>query len=112
MRKEAEDQPSPRQKAAAYQRIGIKVTVRRVRIKPDEKREEYVRRLEKVIRFCEGVVNNPSAAEIIQLMALDVIIRAIRMGYTIVKDVDVENLERYTEEIKAQLKESFGPNRS
>ena len=95
---------SPHEEGEAPIRIRVKVTLRRVRIEPAEKREEYIARLEKAIKFCENVLNNPGAVEEIQLEALDVIIRAIRMSYTIVKDVDVENLERLTDEVKTQLK--------
>ena len=75
------DEPAgpPRGEAETPIRIRVKVTLRRVRIEPAEKREEYIARLEKAIKFCENVLNNPGAVEEIQLEALDVIIRAIRM---------------------------------
>lgn len=99
-----------RGEAEAPIRVKVQVTVRRVRIKPRGKREEYVARLERIIMFCEGVINNPGSVEEVQLLAFDVIIRAIRMSYMIVKDVDVENLERLTEEVKTQLKERHQPS--
>ena len=89
---------------------GIEVKVilqpRRVRISPREKREEYVARLEELISFCEGILNNPEAYEELQLEAARVIIQAIRMSYSIVREVDVENLEQLAEKIKKALEES------
>jgi hypothetical protein len=86
-------------------RLSFTLRLRRVRIRPKEKREEYVARLERIIELCESVLNSQGLMEDIQLKAADVIIRAIRMGYTIVREVDVENLERITAEIKAKLEE-------
>ena len=48
---------------------------------------------------------DPEAVEAIQLKAADVIIRAIRMGYTIVREVDIENLERHTKAIQRSFEE-------
>ena len=86
-------------------RLSFTLRLRRVRIRPKEKREEYVARLERIIELCEAVLNDAGSMEDVQLKAADVIIRAIRMGYTIVREVDVENLERITAEIKAKLEE-------
>ena len=74
-------------------------------MRPGVKRGEYVERLERIIALCEGALCDPAALEGAQLRAADVIIRAIRMGYAIVREVDVEDLERRAEEIKARLEE-------
>jgi len=86
-------------------RISFALRLRRVRIRPKAKREEYVARLERIIELCESVLNDVGSMKDVQLKAADVIIRAIRMSYVIVKEVDVENLERVTAEIKAKLAE-------
>jgi hypothetical protein len=86
-------------------RLSFTLTLRRVRIRPKAKREEYVARLERIIELCEAVLSDAGAMEDVQFKAADVIIRAIRMSYVIVKEVDVENLERVTAEIKAKLEE-------
>jgi predicted ATP-grasp superfamily ATP-dependent carboligase len=64
-----------------------------------------VERLERIIALCEEALCDPGAVEGAQLKAADVIIRAIRMGYSIVREVDVEDLERRAEEIKERLEE-------
>ena len=81
-------------------RFGGFVTLRRIR--PREKREEYLARLERIVATCEEAM---SGAELdgAQLKAADVIIRAIRMGYAIVREADVENLEQAAAEIKRIL---------
>jgi hypothetical protein len=88
-------------------RLGYKgvITLRRVNIKPQKKRKEYVQRLEDIIGLCEEALMDPEAVEAIQLKAADVIIRAIRMGYTIVREVDIENLERHTKAIQRSFEE-------
>ncbi|MBD3206232.1 hypothetical protein GF319_07805 [Candidatus Bathyarchaeota archaeon] len=81
------------------------ITIRKVNIKPQKKRKEYIQRLEHIIGLCEDALMDPEAVEAIQLKAADVIIRAIRMGYTIVREVDIENLERHTKEIQRSFEE-------
>jgi len=89
----------------AVHRFGIQVTLRRVRINPDRKRREYLERLEGVIKACESAMGDAGALEEIQLKAMDIIIKAIRLSYVIVREVDIENLELQAEEIKRRLEE-------
>jgi len=93
--------------AEAPARIGFRgfITLRRFKIRPGRKRREYVERLERIMAVCEEALSDPEAVEGAQLKAADVIIRAIRMGYAIVREVEVEDLERHAEEIKKRLEE-------
>ncbi len=86
-------------------RISLKITFRRIRIQPKKKRQEYIARLERIISICEQVLSGSNVLEKAQLRAAEVIIEAIRMSYTIVRDVDVENLERIAAEIQERLEE-------
>jgi len=61
--------------------------------------------LERIVAVCEEAMNDAEALEEIQLKAAEVIIKAIRMSYAIVREVDIENLERHAEEIKKRLAE-------
>jgi hypothetical protein len=79
------------------------ITLRRMSIKPDKKRREYVRRLEDIVELCEEALSDPNSIEGTQLKAANVIINAIRMSYNIVREVDIENLERHTKEIQKIL---------
>jgi hypothetical protein len=86
-------------------RIGFKGFITLRRIKPETKRKEYVKRLEDIVKTCEEALADPNVMKSIQLRAAQVIIEAIRMSYTIVREVDVENLEKLTAQIKAKLEE-------
>ena len=79
------------------------ITLRKVRIQPEKKRKDYIKRLENIIKICETALSDPDTVQEIQLKAANVIIRAIRMSYLIVKEVDIENLEQHTKEIQAKL---------
>jgi len=94
----------PREDAAPI-RLSLRVAARRFRIEPKRKREEYMSRLERIIRTCETPFNNPKAMEKIQLKADEVIIKEIKMSYEIMREAEIENLERLVVEIKAKLEE-------
>jgi len=92
-------------KNAAPLQLSFRIAARRFRVEPKRKREEYVFRLERIIRTCENALNNPGAMEKIQLKAAEVIIKAIKISYEIVREADIEDLERLAAEIKAKLEE-------
>ncbi|MCW4048328.1 MAG: hypothetical protein NWE89_01195 [Candidatus Bathyarchaeota archaeon] len=73
---------------------------RRVRFDPRVKREEYIRRLEAVMRVCDRIAANPDAYEKLQVRALEVMIKAVRACYGLVGDVEVEMIEQEVEELK------------
>lgn len=104
---EARDRGTPPEETETPLSLGYKgvITLRRFKIKPEKKRRDYVQRLENIVSICEAALSDPDSVQEVQLKAADVIIRAIRMSYTIVKEVDIENLERQTREIKRSLKE-------
>ncbi len=86
----------------ASERIRVIITARRFRIDPEGKREEYVGRLERLIEGLDGLMADQSMDEAARLKAMDVIIRAVRMCYLIVRDVDVERMERELEKLKEE----------
>ena len=53
-----------------------------------------------MIAELDGIISDLEGFERIQLEAMRVLIGAVRMCYRIVKDVDVEGLERELERIK------------
>ncbi len=87
----------------APQPVRFFITARRVRIDPARKRENYLRRLEDLIEGLDRIVSDPEGVEQVQLKAMDIMIRAVRMCYHIVRDVDVEMLE---DELEALEKEN------
>ena len=96
----AQQTRSLRRKGGASRQVKVRLTARRVRIKPEKKRAKYLNRLEKLIQELDGVIIDPEGVEHIQLKAMEVLIKAVRQCYSIVRDIDVEMLEVELEEIK------------
>jgi len=87
------------------QKVVVNLTARRVRIDPKAKRAQYLNRLELLIQELDGIIGDPEGFEDIQLQAMDTLIKAVRLCYTIVRDVDVELLEHELEKIKERTRE-------
>ena len=79
--------------------------MRRVRIDPAEKRRRYIRRLEAVMKECDRIVSDPKGYEELQVKALAVLIRAVKVCYEMVTDAEVEMIEAEAEEIRRLLEE-------
>ena len=89
--------------AAEFQaKIRFRITARRVRIDPEEKRSQYIARLEQLIAQLDRIIANPKTSAKNRLRAMDILIRAITSCYGIVSDVEVEILEKETEEVKTE----------
>jgi hypothetical protein len=54
---------------------------------------------------CDKIVSDPQGYEEIQVKAMAVLIRAVRVCYDIITDVEVEMIEAETEEVKRLLEE-------
>ena len=89
----------------ASQEINFSITVRRVRIDPDAKRAEYLNQLEEMIRELNELLCNSGTIKSTRLKAMDVMIKALRSCYSIVRDVDIEVIEHEIEELKASAEE-------
>ena len=87
------------------QSVRLRITARRIRIEPDKKRRSYIRRLEGVMRTCDTIVADPETPEDVRVKALAVIIRAVKVCYNIVTDVEVEMIEAEAAEIRRALEE-------
>jgi len=77
----------------AAETVVVNITARRVRIDPEAKRAQYLNRLELLIQEFDAIIAAPEGYEDIQLDAMDTLIRAVRLCYTIVRDIDVERYE-------------------
>ena len=87
------------------QRVRLSITARRVRIDPREKRRSYIRRLERLMQECDGIIADPEGHEELQVKAMSVLVRAILVCYRLVTDHQVETLELELEEIKRRIAE-------
>lgn len=87
------------------QRVRLSITARRVRIDPLKKRRSYIRRLERLMRECDGIISDPGGYEEIQVQAMAILIRAIKVCYELVTDEQVEALEEEFEALKRRVAE-------
>ncbi len=78
------------------------IRLRRVRIEPEREREHLINRLKIIIRRLERLIENPNTSIKIRLRAIDTLTRVIRMCYIMIRDVEIDSLER---EIEALEKE-------
>ena len=86
----------------------MRLTCRRVRFDPAERRLSYIRRLEAVMDYCDGVASAPGGYDELQLRALGTLIRAVKVCYGLVTDVEVGMLEGQVEELKRREAELRG----
>jgi hypothetical protein len=54
---------------------------RRVKIKPEEKRHEYIRRIDKAIETLEAIINSEQAEEKIRIQAANALARLVGTSY-------------------------------
>lgn len=73
--------------------LEVGISCRRVRVDLAERMLSYIGRLEDVMRVCDRAAADPCGFEGVQLRALDVLIRAVRVCYGMVVDVEVDELE-------------------
>lgn len=86
-------------------RVRLEISARRVRVDPAKKKRSYIRRLERVMRECDKLISNPEGYKEIQVKAMDVLIRAIKVCYGIVVDVVIEQLEEDITGLTARYRE-------
>ena len=84
-------------------KIRFTLTVRRVRIDPEEKRRGYIERLETLVEQLDAMISNPRMPRKLKLKSMEVLIKTINTCYGIVNDIEVETLENETQKLKDQL---------
>jgi len=103
--KGAQEKEAMERQGDGVERVRLHISTRRVRIDPAKKRENYIARLEKVVGQCDKMISDPEGVEEIQVKAMSVLIRAIKVCYGLVVDVEVERLEREVEELEEEERE-------
>ena len=84
--------------------LQIHVHRRRFVIVPAKKREELVAILDDLIRRLMKIINSNRTKTTVRLRAVQALAELIRTSYTMVRDVEVEELERETEELEKEAK--------
>ena len=103
--KGAQEEEAMARQGDGVERVRLQISTRRVRIDPAKKRENYIARLEKVVGQCDKMISDPEGVEEIQVKAMSVLIRAIKVCYGLVVDVEVEHLEQEVEELEEEERE-------
>jgi polyhydroxyalkanoate synthesis regulator phasin len=73
-------------------------------IVPKEKREELVATLDDLIKRLRKIINSRKTKMTVRVRAMQVLTELIRTSYTMVRDVEVEELERETETLEEEEK--------
>jgi hypothetical protein len=83
----------------------IQLRVRRLRTNPANKREEFLDRLDAAATKIQDILDNDHSSKATKIKAANSIANIIRASYAIVRDIDIEEIEREIEEIKAKAQE-------
>ena len=73
--------------------------IRRTAIRPPEKREEYIKRLENMAKKLEEIINSEAISDKVRISAVNSLTKVIKAAYTMVKDIEMEELERELDEL-------------
>ena len=85
--------------------IPVKINLQ-FRIEPKDERTHYVELLNMMIRKLEAIINGSRTRVSQRLRAMKLLTDLIQTSYTIVRDVDIENLERDIETIENDLNDA------
>jgi hypothetical protein len=107
-RKRAKETRSMERQGHRGDRARLYFTTRRIRIDPDKKRQNYITRLERIIRQCDRIISNPHGVEDVQIKAMSVLIKTIKVCYGLVVDVEVKSLEREVKELEEEERQLAG----
>ena len=78
--------------------------IKRFRILPKSKREELVEMLDDVIKRLLTLINSKKTTTSVRLKAMTVLNELVSTSYRMIRDVEVEELERETEELEKEAK--------
>ena len=85
--------------------LELRLRPRRVVIKPDKKRHEYIRRIDKAIETLEAIINSDEADEKIRIQAANALARLVTTSYGMIVDIDVENIEEEAETLRKMMED-------
>lgn len=86
--------------------LKFRIHPRKFKIVPEEKREELIKTLDEMINRLIKLINARRTTTKLRLRAMTVLNDLIKTSYTMIRDVEIERLER---EIEAIEREAKGP---
>lgn len=84
--------------------LRIKVFTRSFVVVPAEKREEFIRIIDGLIKRLQAMINSNRVNTQLRLKAMKVLNELISTSYTMVRDVEIEGLERETAGLEEEAK--------
>ncbi len=84
--------------------LQIRVYPRKFVIVPAEKRKELVATLDDLIKRLMKIIDSNRTKTTVRLRAMEVLAELVRTSYTMVRDAEVEELERETEKLEKEAK--------
>lgn len=84
--------------------LQIRLCASRFVIVPAEKRQEFVAILDDLIKRLTKIINSNRTKTTVRLRAIEVLAELVRTSYTMVRDVEVEEIERETETLEKKAK--------
>jgi hypothetical protein len=87
--------------------LRFRVYPRKFRVMPEEKRRELIEILDAMIRRLVKIINAKKTKTRIRLRAMTVLNDLIKTSYTMVRDVEIEHLEREITELENQAEQAI-----
>lgn len=90
--------------------VSSKLTVRirlykvKLVIDPEEKRAEYIARIENQMERLEKMINSNRTKTTVKLRAMEVLAELIKTSYTMVREEEIEKTERETQTLEEEAK--------
>jgi membrane glycosyltransferase len=75
-------------------------------IDPEEKRAEYIARVEDQIKRLEKMINSNRTKTTVKLRAMQTLAELIKTSYTMIRDQEIEKTERETQTLEEEAKRS------
>ena len=84
--------------------VSLKFDVRRIVFEPQQKRAEYIAKLEDQMKRLEKIINSTRTKTALKIRAVEVFAELTRNSYTMVRDEEIERTERETQALEEEAK--------
>jgi ribosome-associated translation inhibitor RaiA len=84
--------------------VHLRLYTSKLVIDPEEKRAEYIARIEGQIKRLEKMINSNRTKSTVKLRAMQTLAELIKTSYTMVRDEEIEKTERETQTLEEEAK--------